>query len=239
MSSSSPSKGIVWIISSATLAVGFIIGSFLISELILKARLADRSVTVRGLAEKDVTADLATWTLAYSAQGKDLKATQDDIDADTKAIKAFFKDLGFQTDAIRPAGVGVSQFKDGYGNPNITIRQRMTLRTTDIELAQQAVTQQFDLIRRGVVLEDGSGMSYTFTKLDKVKPEMVAAATQDARRAAQQFAEDSGADVGGIKSATQGYFSIMPRDGDVGGYGVSDTPYKKVRVVTTVNFYLR
>jgi len=178
MSSSSPSKGIVWIISSATLAVGFIIGSFLISELILKARLADRSVTVRGLAEKDVTADLATWTLAYSAQGKDLKATQDNIDADTKAIKA-------------------------YGNPNITIRQRMTLRTTNIELAQQAVTQQFDLIRRGVVLEDGSGMSYTFTKLDKVKPEMVAAATQDARRAAQQFAEDSGADVGGIKSATQ------------------------------------
>ena len=238
-SSSSSTKGIVWIISAALLAMGFIIGSFLISGLVLKARLAERSVTVRGLAEQDVMADLATWTLAFSSQGTDLKATQDDIDADTQAIKAFFKELGFETEALRAAGVGVSQYKDSYGKPNITIRQRMTLRTTDIELAQKAVTQQFDLIRRGVVLEDGSGMSYTFTKLDEVKPQMVAAATQDARRAAQQFAEDSGANVGGIKSATQGYFSIRSRDGDGGGYGVSDTPYKKVRVVTTVDFYLR
>ena len=81
-------------------------------------------------------------------------------------------------------------------------------------------------------------MSYTFTKLDEIKPEMVAEATKDARKSAEQFAEDSGTDVGGIKSATQGYFSIDSRDGDAGGYGVTDTPYKKVRVVTTVNFYL-
>ena len=43
---------------------------------------------------------------------------------------------------------------------------------------------------------------------------------------------------GGIKRATQGYFSIDARDGE-GGEGGSDTPYKKVRVVTTVDFYLR
>lgn len=237
--STSHSKGSVWIVSAAVLAIGFIIGSFLISTLVLKARLADRSVTVRGLAEREVMADLATWTLAYSAQGESLKAVQDDVDADTKAITIFFKDLGFAADDFRPTGVGVNQFNNNYGKPVFKIRQRITLRTTDIELAQKAVSQQFDLIRRGVVLEDGSGMSYTFTKLDEVKPEMVAEATQDARRAAQQFAKDSGADVGGIKSATQGYFSIRSRDGDNSGYGVSDTPYKKVRVVTTVDFYLR
>jgi uncharacterized protein len=45
--------------------------------------------------------------------------------------------------------------------------------------------------------------------------------------------------VGGIKSATQGYFSIDARDGEGGeGYGNADTPFKKVRVVTTVDFYL-
>ena len=124
------------------------------------------------------------------------------------------------------------------GIPQYTIRQRLSLRTNDIEKAQAAVARQFDLVRRGVVLEDGSGMSYTFTKLDEIKPEMVAEATKDARKSAEQFAEDSGTDVGGIKSATQGYFSINSRDGDGGGYGVTDTPYKKVRVVTTVNFYL-
>jgi hypothetical protein len=238
MSISSP-KGSVWIFSSVVLALGFIIGSFLISTLVLKARLADRSVTVRGLAERNVMADLATWTLAYSAQGANLKAVQDEIDQDTKEINAFFRDLGFTTDALRPSGVGVNQRNNNYGKPVVNIRQRITLRTNDIALAQKAVSSQFDLIRRGVVLEEGSGMNYTFTKLDEVKPDMVAEATQDARRAAQQFAQDSGANVGGIKSATQGYFSIRSRDGDSGGYGVSDTPYKKVRVVTTVNFYLR
>ncbi len=237
--SSSQTKGGVWVVSAAVLAVGFIIGSFLISTLVLKARLADRSVTVRGLAEREVMADLATWTLAYSAQGESLKAVQDDIDGDTQAINAFFKELGFATDALRPTGVGVNQYNNNYGKPVFNIRQRITLRTENIDLAQKAVSQQFDLIRRGVVLEEGSGMSFTFTKLDEIKPEMVAEATQDARRAAQQFAQDSGADVGGIKSATQGYFSIQSRDGDSGGYGVSDTPYKKVRVVTTVDFYLR
>ena len=239
MSTASSPKGSVWIISSALLALGYIIGSFLISGLVLKARLADRSVTVRGLAEREVLADLATWTLAYSAQGDSLKAVQADIDKDTQAINAFFKELGFATDELRPTGVGVNQRNNNYGKPVINIRQRITLRTDNITLAQKAVSQQFELIRRGVVLEDGSGMTYTFTKLDEVKPEMVAQATQDARRAAQQFAQDSGANVGGIKSATQGYFSIRSRDGDRGGYGVSDTPYKKVRVVTTVNFYLR
>jgi len=124
------------------------------------------------------------------------------------------------------------------GINNITITQRMLLRTTDIARAQRAVAQQFDLVRRGVTLQEGSGMRYSFTRLNDLKPPMVAAATRDARAAAEQFAKDSGAGVGGIKSATQGYFSIDPRDGE-GGDGSSDTPYKKVRVVTTVDFYLK
>ena len=31
---------------------------------------------------------------------------------------------------------------------------------------------------------------------------------------------------------------ITARDGDGGGWGVADTPFKTVRVVTTVDFYL-
>ena len=82
-------------------------------------------------------------------------------------------------------------------------------------------------------------MSYSFTKLNAIKPEMVAEATRDARRSAEQFAEDSDTDVGGIKQATQGYFEINARDGDGDGWGVADTPFKQVRVVTTIDFYLR
>ncbi len=231
------SKNKVWLASAGLLTIGLIAGGYLLGDGLLRAKMADRSVTVRGLAERDVTADLATWTIAYSAQSTDLQSAQTDIDRDTTAITTFFKELGFQADALKPTGANVNQYSNN-GIPQYTIRQRLSLRTDDIDKAQAAVARQFDLVRRGVVLEDGSGMSYTFTKLDEIKPEMVAEATKDARKSAEQFAEDSGTDVGGIKSATQGYFSIDSRDGDAGGYGVTDTPYKKVRVVTTVNFYL-
>lgn len=227
-----------WLASSGIIAVGLVLGGYLLGDGLTRARQADRSVTVRGLAEKEVTSDLATWTIAYSATTNDLSSAQASVDRDTASIEAFFKELGFPANALQPSGVNVSQFTNN-GVPQFTVRQRVTLRTTDIKRAQEAVRRQFELVRRGVVLEEGSGMAYTFTKLNDIKPAMVAEATKDARASAEQFAEDSGTSVGGIKQATQGYFSIEARDGDSGGWGVSDTPYKKVRVVTTVDFYLR
>jgi len=223
--------------SAAVLAVGVIAGGYLLGDGLKRARAADRSVTVRGLAEKDVTADLATWSISYSTTGTDLPTVRAEIDANTQQLKAYFASLGFKPDALTPVGAGVNQYLNN-GINNITITQRMLLRTTDIARAQRAVAQQFDLVRRGVTLQEGSGMRYSFTRLNDLKPPMVAAATRDARAAAEQFAKDSGSGVGGIKSATQGYFSIDPRDGE-GGDGSSDTPYKKVRVVTTVDFYLK
>ena len=224
---------------SAVLAVGLIAGGYLLGDGLTRARAADRSVTVRGLAERDVMADLATWTISYSSSAFDLNSAQASVDGDTAAIRAFFKELGFPDDALQPTGVNVSTGTTDAGDSVYTVRQRMTLRTTDIARAQRAVRQQFDLVRRGVLLEEGSGMAYTFTKLNDIKPAMVAEATKDARRSAEQFAKDSDTGVGGIKQATQGYFEITSRDGDGGGWGVADTPYKKVRVVTTIDFYLR
>lgn len=223
---------------AVVLAGGLVVGGYLLGDGLRRAHAAERSVTVRGLAERDVTADLATWTIAYSATGNALPAVRAEIEQNTEALKGYFKSLGFPDNALTATGAGVNQFMNN-GIPNITITQRMQLRTNDIARAQKAVAQQFDLVRRGVTLQEGSAMTYSFTKLNAIKPEMVAQATKDARNAAEQFAKDSGTGVGGIKSATQGYFSIEPRDGEQsGGYGAADTPFKKVRVVTTVDFYL-
>ncbi len=207
---------------------------------LVRMKQADRAVTVRGLAEREVTADLATWTIAYSAKAGDLQSAQAKADADTKSIRSFFTSLGFDADAIQPTGANVSQFTDSNGVTVYTVKQRMSLRTTDIKKAQSAIKQQFDLVKSGVELEEGSGMSFTYTKLNSIKPPMIAEATKDARKSAEQFAKDSGTDVGSIKSASQGYFEVTGRDGDAGGgeWGVSDTPFKKVRVVTTVEYYL-
>lgn len=224
-----------WLSTAAVVSLGLMAGGYLLGDGLLRAKEADRSVTVRGLAERDVTANLATWTISYSSSSTDLGAAQAKVRRDTESIRAFFDDLGFPDDALQPTGANVSSYTNN-GITKYTVRQRLALRTDDIDLARKAVSQQFDLVSRGVFLEEGSGMSYSFTKLNEIKPEMVAAATRDARAAAEQFAEDSGTEVGAIREATQGYFSIEARDGEAGGWGVADSPFKKVRVVTTINF---
>lgn len=226
-----------WFGTAGILAIGMIAGGYLLGDGLLRAKDAERAVTVRGLAERNVTADLATWTISYAASSTSLTEAQDKVRRDTQSIEAFFKDLGFPADALQPTGANVSSYTN-EGVTTYTVRQRLALRTEDIARAQKAVARQFDLVGRGVFLEEGSGMAYTFTKLNDIKPEMVAEATKDARAAAEQFAKDSSSAVGKIRDATQGYFEIEARDGEAGGWGSADSPYKKVRVVTTVSFTL-
>ena len=223
--------------ASAVLAVGLIAGGYLLGDGLTRAREADRSVTVRGLAEKDVMADLATWTIAYSASANDMASAQASVDRDTAAIRAFFKELGFPDEALQPTGVNVSSYSQD-GVPIFTVRQRMTLRTNEIERAQRAVRRQFDLVRRGVLLEEGSGMAYSFTRLNDVKPEMIAEATAQAREAAEQFARDSRSELGGIRRANQGVFQILPRN-QAAGITEESQVAKTVRVVSTVEYFLK
>lgn len=231
----------VTLVAAIVLAIGIVIGGYLLGDGLRRARMADRAVTVRGLAERDVNADLANWTVSFTAQGSDLAAVQAEIDRDARTVLDFFRRAGFPTDTVTDAGGSVSQYFDSNrGENNITINRRIQLRTTDVLRARQAYARQFDLIRGGVAIQEGSGIQYVFTQLNRIKPEMIAQATQDARRGAERFATDSGTAVGGIRSATQGYFSIGPRDGDSveEGYGGRDSPFQKVRVVTTIEFYL-
>jgi hypothetical protein len=236
------------LIAAAILALGLVLGGWLLGNGVARVRLADRAVTVRGLAERDVVADLATWTIAYTATGTEIAPVQAKIDQDTAAIRRFLARFGFGDSDVLMAGVSVNQWVDNNpaygpdGRRNVTVRQRLQLRTTKVMAARRAAAAVSELVRAGVAVEEGSNVVYSFTGLEKVKPAMIAQATRDARRGAEQFAKDSGADLGGIRHAAQGYFSIGSRDGDAGGEGRpaggGDTPFQKVRVVTTVDFYL-
>ncbi len=232
-------SGVNAIVAAVILALGLVGGGWVLGDGLTRAKFADRSVTVRGLAERDVTADLATWTIATSAVGSDIGALQARTDSDGNAVMAFLKSKGFGDDEIEAGGISVNQYSDSNGRPNITIRRKIQLRTTKVMEARAAFAQQAELMRKGVVFDsDSGGMVYSFTKLNDVKPPMIAAATKNARDGAEQFAKDSGAGVGEIKSASQGYFSIIPRDGDSSGASASASPFQKVRVVTTIDFYL-
>jgi len=228
------------IVAAAILGVGIVVGGYLLGDGLRRARMADRAVTMRGLAERDVTADLATWSIGFGREGTDLAAVQTDIESDTAKIRAFFRAAGFPADTISDGGGSINSRYDRDRQAQIySISRNLQFRSNDVMRAQRAYARQFDLIRQGVPIQSGSGMTYTFTRLNQVKPQMIADSTRDARHAAEQFARDSGSQVGAIRSATQGYFSIGARDGasEEGG-GDNSSPLQKVRVVTTIDFYL-
>jgi len=118
----------------------------------------------------------------------------------------------------------------------VTVTRSVQLRTAEVLKARAAHERLPALLRDGVEL-DGSNLNYSFTRLNQLKPEMIAEATKRARASAEQFARDSGAHVGQIRTASQGYFSVGPRDGAEGeDSSASDSPFQKVRVVTSVDY---
>ena len=222
-------------------SVGLVLSGYLLGDGLRRAKAAERSVSVRGVSERDVTADLATWNIQFSDEGAALDPVQQSVEAKSRAIRAFFARAGFKPEDVSDTGISAAQSFDKDRKENIvTVSRSIQLRTHDVMRVRAAFARQADLIRDGVPLSS-SGVQYNFTALGALKPAMIAEANQAARRNAEQFARDSGADVGGIKSASQGYFAVGPRDGDSeeeGGGSGSGSPFQKVRVVTTVDYDL-
>lgn len=234
------------VVPAATLgalaAVGLAVAGAFVGKGVENARVGDRNVTVRGLSERVVKADLAVLPLKFAAAGDDLQAVQADIDGDTATVRRFLGALGYQDAEVDLGRLEVTdQYAREYQQQNVAARYRVAqtviVRTTNVDRVQATTRRLDQLIRQGVVLQDYAGPSYVFTKLNDVRPAMIAEATASARTGAQQFARDADAELGGIRSATQGSFEILGRD-EV-GYEAAAQVFKKIRVVTTVSYRLR
>ncbi len=207
---------------------------------------AQRYVSMRGFAEKDVTADLALWNIGYAATGNDLSVVQTKIEADTQTIRKLLADSGLTDDEVITLPLTMTDLlardyrSEGSNQARYIVYGSLRVRTDKVALVQKiSGTQIGALIRAGVTLRDNQQPPvYVYTKLKDVKPAMVADATKDAKAAANTFAQDSGATLGGIRQAQQGVFQILPRDQADGVYEAAEIN-KKVRVVTTVDYYLK
>ena len=198
----------------AIFAIGLTTSGYALGDGLRRSKMAEhRSVTVRGVSERNVTADLATWSIGFSHQGSELGPVQQSVDEQARAVRAFFQRSGFKPDEITDTDVslGREQQRDNEGKPvgpqKLVVSRSIQVRTNDVMKARAAYARSAELLRDGVELS-GSSISYTFTGLNRLKPEMIAEANQNARRSADQFARDSGTAVGRIKTASQGYFSV-------------------------------
>ena len=237
VASSTRIRGVL--VPAMVLAVGIAAAGWFIGDGLFKARATDRYVTVRGLSERDVAADLVIWPIVFTVTSDDLSTLQRQVSDNAATVRAFLSEVGIEPDEI---GVSAPRVTDreaqGYASPDRSLDRyvaetTVTVRSGRIDVARRAMEQSGELVGRGVAVIRSYELQtqYLFTGLETVKPEMIAEANRDARRAAEQFAQDSGARVGSIRNAQQGYFSIDDRD-------PFSPEYKKVRVVTTVQFFL-
>jgi len=225
-------------LAAALVAAGVALSGYFVGSGFLQARAADRSVTVRGLAEREVAADLVIWPIIYTVTADDLAALQRRTDEGAAKIRAFlagsFSEGEISSSQARVTDRQAQGMMDQTGRlERYVAESTVTVRSDRIDVVRAAMERSGELVSQGVALIRSyeTSTEYFFTALDQVKPEMIREATQDARRAAQQFAEDSGSRVGGIRSAQQGYFSIEDRDR-------FSPEFKKIRVVTTVQYFL-
>jgi len=222
------------------IAIGLIGAGAFIGSGVVNAQVGNRQVTVRGVAERNVVADLAVLTLSFKAANDDLPTAQAKIDADLALVRAFLTRQEYPAEAITIGRLQVTDTRAReYGSTENVVRyiltQGVTVRTTDVQRVAQTERALNDLVREGVQL-DFAAPTYVFTKLNEVRPSMIAEATASARSGAEQFAKDSGAPLGPIRQATQGSFEILARE-DIDSESTSLD--KRVRVVATVSYQLR
>jgi uncharacterized protein len=236
------------ILSALLLALGWTLGGLFIGHGFASGRARDRYVEVKGLAEREVTADLALWPLRYVTTGDDLSVAQTQITRSTRQVFAFLSKHGIDTALVQLQALEVSdafanRFPGERGGPRFVIQQTVMVRSGNPAVVMAASQKVSELVAAGVVLSSSGeygigGPTFVFTRLNQLKPSMVAQATANAREAAEQFAKDSRTALGGIRQASQGVFVILPRD-QAPGVNESNQLQKIVRVVSTVQYFLK
>ena len=239
------SQGVLLFLGLAVIGVSLGFAGFKLYEGLKQFRSYDRFVTVKGLATKDVRADLAVWTVNFTATGNDLSAAQLSLETNAGKVRAFLKANGMTDENIRLQNITVADKQaQTYGGDTsgerYVLSQAFLVRTNTIDSMVTLSQKITDLVKDGIVLGQPNGgynppPQYIFTKLNDIKPEMIAEATQNARLSAEQFAKDTDQDIGDIRRANQGIFEILTRDPSV---NESETPDKTVRLVSTLDYYL-
>ena len=187
-------------------------------------------VEVKGLSEKIVKADTAIWSLSFEVKSNNIDSLYSDTEKNIVTIKKFLTDKGFEASEINIAPVNIYQdtYKDASFRYNST--NQISVYTKKVDLAKSASNETLLLVKEGVVLSQNN-ISFEFSDLNSIKPEMLAEAIKNARDTAAQFAKNAGTTVGSVTRGNQGVFDITDKD-------PGSPEYKKIRLVSTLRFLL-
>ncbi len=228
------------LILGGSFLLGAILTGLLFSTTAINFKEYERTVVAKGLSEKEVPADIAIWPIQFTVTGNDLNTIYQTLEQNTNKILNFLTSNGFDRSELSYSSPSITdKLANQYQESKVELRfvagQSITVYTNKVDLVRSVKTKIVTLGREGIMFGGSNynqqNTEYLFTKLNDIKPSMIEEATRKAREVAEKFATDSNSKLGKIKSARQGQFSIQNRD--------QNTPYiKKVRVVSTVEYYL-
>lgn len=219
---------------AAIVLAALVLGIFMVCT-VKTLKSYDDTVTVRGLCEKEVPADRAVLRISYSAQDNDLADLRRTLEDNDKVIISILKQAGFTDDEIKYTSARINDRYDGYYTSNITYRyganQTINVFTSKMDLVGKLQNSiDADLLKKDII--SSTYATFEYNGLNEIKPAMIAESLKNARSAADEFAKNSGSEIGKMRTASQGYFEIDDLD--------ENTPQiKKVRVVSTVEYYLK
>lgn len=234
------------LVAAFVVGVGVAASGFFVSGGLERFRMADRSIAVKGLAEQDVEADFAVWTLGFRRAGNEFGAVQQVLSADREKVLTFLSARGFKDEELesRPLMVQDLLARD-YAQGNVPFRfngtGQVVVRSARVAQVAEAALALDPLIQAGIQLGgDGNGASgprYQLRGFNDIKAPLLAQATRNAREQAEKFAAEAGAQLGPLKTANQGVIRITGDDGNDYDDGSSRT--KRLRVVSSFVYELR
>ncbi len=219
--------------NNTSLVVGLAVVFFALIFLFSARGFSDQGsfVEVKGLSERIVKADVAIWSINFEVKSNNADNLYAEIDKNINTVKTFLKGKGFEDSEINVAPVNVYQdtYREALFRYNSNIQ--LSVYTNKVDLVRSASEDTLVLVKEGVVMSHNS-ITFEFSGLNDIKPEMLGEAIANARASAEQFAKDSGSSIGGISRGNQGVFDISQKD-------PGSPEYKKIRVVSTLRFLLK
>jgi hypothetical protein len=224
------------------LAAGLALFGVQVSRAVKNGREFDRYLTVRGLSEREVKATLAIWPMRVACYAEDLPALKLKIEDAKTLVLAYLQNQGLGATNASFGLPAISDKQEEYRREDMPTRLprykaviTIVVRSAQVDVVKAAIQHADSLLEKGLTLvanEYGDKTQFVFEKINELKPDMIREATANARASAEKFAQDSQAQVGAIRRATQGVVEIEDRD--------AATPEQKVvRVVTTIDFFIR
>lgn len=200
------------LIAAAVIITGLILGKSYLSK-----GKPDDTVSVTGLGEESFDSDLIVWKASFSRNSYELKDAYAQLNKDLRSVKAYLKSRGITDDEMVFEAAEIeklwSRVYDDEGNLTQTtfegyaLKQQLKISSKKVDIVENTSRQVSELIDAGIEL-NSEAPEYYYTKLAKLKLQMIEAATRDAHDRAAKIAENGGGNLGKLMFADMGIFQI-------------------------------